>query len=38
MFHFFGEEVWLKMCSLGKKKFLSTSWEGPYVFDGYKDG
>ncbi len=39
MFHSFGKEkIWLKMCKLGKKKFLLVSWEGPYLFDGYKDG
>lgn len=37
MFHSFGEgEVYMKMCKPRKKNHL-VSWEGPYLFVGYKD-
>ncbi len=32
------EGVQIKMCKLGKKKNLASSWEGSYVFFCYKDG
>jgi len=30
--------VQIKMWKLGMKENLDGSWEGPYVFVGYKDG
>lgn len=39
MFHSFGEEeVWMKMRKPNEKKYLLASWEGLYLFVGYKEG
>lgn len=38
MFHSFGDGEVLIIQKLSKKKFVLASQEGPYPFDGYKDG
>jgi hypothetical protein len=39
MFHSFEDgKMSIKMRKLGKKKYLLASWEGLYLFVGYKDG